>query len=233
MALNHLLDISNLGKNFGHIAALKNVSFHINDGEIVGLLGPNGSGKTTLIKIIAGLINNYDGNVLVLGDKIGIESKSKIAYLPDVFFISPSWNAHKAMEYFADFFDDFDKNKAASLLKELDIPLYSSFSSLSKGTKEKLQLILMLSRKAKLYIFDEPIAGVDPVARDSIFELILKNYNTDASILISTHLVFSVEKILTSAIFLKCGEVVEQGNITDLKQKYNNKNLEEIFKEIF
>lgn len=229
----YLLEINNLSKNFGQINALNNVSLNINSGEIVGLLGPNGSGKTTLIKIITGLINNYKGNVIILGNKVGIESKSKVAYLPDVNFISPSWSANKAIEYFADFFNDFDKDKANSILKDLNIPLNASFKSLSKGTKEKLELSLILSRKAQLYIFDEPIAGVDPVARDLIFKLILENYNKEASVIISTHLIFSVEKILSSAIFLKYGEVVECDSIANLKEKYNNKNLEEIFKEIF
>lgn len=231
--MDYLLEINNLSKNFGQINALNNVSLNINSGEIVGLLGPNGSGKTTLIKIITGLINNYKGDVIILGDKVGIESKSKVAYLPDVNFISPSWSANKAIGCFADFFDDFDKDKANSILKDLNIPLNTSFKSLSKGTKEKLELSLILSRKAQLYIFDEPIAGVDPVARDLIFKLILENYNKEASVIISTHLIFSVEKILSSAIFLKYGEVVEHDSITNLREKYNDKNLEEIFKEIF
>ncbi|RAX53888.1 ABC transporter ATP-binding protein [Helicobacter sp. 16-1353] len=231
--MDYLLEINALSKNFHQTNALNNISFNIGSGEIVGLLGPNGSGKTTLIKIITGLINNYEGKVLVLGKKIGVESKSKVSYLPDVNFIPSSWNADKAIRYFADFFDDFDKNKAISLLKDLNIPFNTAFKSLSKGTKEKLQLILILSRNAQLYIFDEPIAGVDPIARDLIFELILKNYNKEASLIISTHLVFSVERILSSAIFLKYGEIIEQGSIVELKQKYNSKNLEEIFKEIF
>lgn len=231
--MDYILEISNLTKNFGKINALNNISLEIKKGEIIGLLGPNGSGKTTLIKIISGLINNYEGRVLLLGNKIGVESKSKIAYLPDVNFISPSWNVHKTLHYFADFFDDFDKSKAISLLRDLNISLDSTFKTLSKGTKEKLQLILILSRSAELYIFDEPIAGVDPVARDLIFKLILDNYNKDASVIISTHLVFSIEKILTSAIFLKYGNVIAFDSINNLKEKYENKNLEEIFKELF
>ncbi|MDE6886530.1 MAG: ABC transporter ATP-binding protein [Helicobacteraceae bacterium] len=231
--MDYILEISNLTKNFGKINALNDVSLEIKKGEIIGLLGPNGSGKTTLIKIISGLINNYEGRVLLLGNKIGVESKSKIAYLPDVNFISPSWSVHKSLHYFADFFDDFDKSKAISLLKDLNISLDSTFKTLSKGTKEKLQLILILSRSAELYIFDEPIAGVDPVARDLIFKLILENYNKDASVIISTHLVFSIEKILTSAIFLKYGNVIAFDSINNLKEKYENKNLEEIFKELF
>ncbi|RDU61642.1 ABC transporter ATP-binding protein [Helicobacter sp. MIT 14-3879] len=231
--MSPLLEVTNLSKNFSTINALNNVSFNINSGEVVGLLGPNGSGKTTLIKIIVGLINNYEGEVILLGDKINIESKAKIAYLPDVNFITDSWSVNKCIGYFVDFFDDFDKHKAISLLKDCNISLDYKFKSLSKGTKEKLQLILILSRKAELYIFDEPIAGVDPVARDIIFNLILENYSKDASIIISTHLIFSVQNILSSAIFLKYGEIIANDSIVNLKNRFNNDNLEEIFKELF
>lgn len=231
--MEYVLEVKNLSKNFGNINALNNVSFNINSGEIVGLLGPNGSGKTTLIKIITGLINNYEGNVLVYGSKVGTTTKKCTAYLPDGNFIPPSWSVFRCISYFADFFDDFDKTKSISLLKDCDISLNSQFKTLSKGTKEKLQLILTLSRKAGLYIFDEPIAGVDPVARDLIFKLILENYNKDASVLISTHLISSVESILSSAVFIKYGEIIEFDSITNLKDRFDGKDLESIFKELF
>ena len=229
----YALEVRNLSKRFGSINALNNISFNINNGEIVGLLGPNGSGKTTLLKIITGLINNYEGDVLVYGNKVGIATKKYTAYLPDCNFISPSWSVFYSISYFADFFDDFDKVKAISLLKDCNISLNSTFKSLSKGTKEKLQLVLILSRKAGLYILDEPIAGVDPIARDLIFKLILENYNKEASILISTHLISSVESILSSAIFLKYGEIIESSKVADLKERFENKDLESIFKELF
>lgn len=230
--MDYILEIKNLSKNYGSNNALNNINININKGEIVGLLGPNGSGKTTLLKIISGLISNYQGKVLLLGNHIGIETKKKISFLPDSNFIPLSWSVHKAVEFYSEFFDDFDKSKAISLLKSLNINLESKFKSLSKGTKEKLQLILILSRQAELYIFDEPIAGVDPVARDVIFKLILENYNKDASVIISTHLVSSVEQILSSVIFLRYGEILAQDSIANLREKYN-KNLEEIFKELF
>lgn len=231
--MSYVLEVKNLSKNFGNINALNGISFNINNGEIAGLLGPNGAGKTTLIKIITGFINNYEGNVLVCGNKVNTITKQYVAYLPDNNFIPSSWSVFRCVSYFADFFDDFDKVKAISLLKDCNIPLSSSFKSLSKGIKEKMQLILILSRKARLYIFDEPIAGVDPVARDLIFKLILENYDKDSSILISTHLISSVESILSSAIFIKHGEIIEFGSISDLKAKFDGNDLESIFKELF
>lgn len=228
-----VLEVKNLSKNFGNINAINDISFNINSGEIVGLLGPNGSGKTTLIKIITGLINNYDGKVLVYGNKVGVNTKKYTAYLPDSNFIPSSWSVFRCISYFADFFDDFDKTKSISLLKDCNISLNSTFKTLSKGTKEKLQLILTLSRKAGLYILDEPIAGVDPVARDLIFKLILENYNKEAPMLISTHLISSIESILSSAIFIKYGEIIEYDNVVNLKEKFGSKDLESIFKELF
>ena len=231
--MGYALEVQNLSKNFGNINAINNISFNINSGEIVGILGPNGSGKTTLMKIITGLVNNYEGKVLVYGNKIGINTKKTTAYLPDSNFIPPSWSVWRCISYFADFFDDFDKAKSISLLKECNISLDSTFKTLSKGTKEKLQLILILSRKAGLYILDEPIAGVDPLSRDLIFKLILENYNKDAPVVISTHLISNIESILTSAVFIKYGEIIEFDSITNLKEKFENKDLESIFKELF
>ncbi len=231
--MSYILEVQNLSKNFGSTNVLNNVSFNISDGEIVGLLGPNGSGKTTLIKIITGLINNYEGSVVVCGNKINVTTKQYTAYLPDSNFIPSAWSVFRCISYFSDFFDDFDRVKSISLLKDCNIPLNLSFGALSKGTKEKLQLILTLSRRAKLYIFDEPIAGVDPVARDLIFKLILDNYDKNASLLISTHLISSVESILSSAIFIKYGEIIECDSITNLKERFDNKDLESIFKELF
>lgn len=227
-----ILEIENLSKNFGATNALNNINLKINRGEIIGLLGPNGSGKTTLLKIINGLINNYDGKIKVLGKPLSVESKGKISFLPDSNFIAESWSVATTIEFFSDFFDDFNKAKAISLLKELDINMTMPFKSLSKGTKEKLQLVLILSREAEIYMFDEPIAGVDPKARDMIFKLILENYNKNASIIISTHLVRDVEQILSSVIFLRYGEIITQDSIDSLKVKHSDKSLEDIFKDI-
>ena len=230
--MDYVLEIRDLSKNYGATNALNNVNLKIERGEIVGLLGPNGSGKTTMLKIINGLVNNYNGEVRILGQNLNVESKGKVAFLPDSNFVPQSWSIARLLEFFGDFFDDFNKARALALFREIDINLDSRFKSLSKGTKEKVQLCLILSRDAEIYMFDEPIAGVDPKARDLIFRLILDNYNKDASIIISTHLVRDVESILSSAIFLRYGEVVAYDSLANLKAKYGDKNLEDIFKEL-
>lgn len=230
--MDYVLEIRDLSKNYGATNALNNVNLKIERGEIIGLLGPNGSGKTTLLKIINGLVNNYNGEVRILGQNLNIKSKGKVAFLPDSNFVPQSWSIARLLEFFGDFFDDFNKSRALALFRELDINLDLRFKSLSKGTKEKVQLCLILSRDAEIYMFDEPIAGVDPKARDLIFRLILDNYNKDASIIISTHLVRDVESILSSAIFLRYGEVIAFDSLANLKAKYGDKNLEDIFKEL-
>ena len=230
--MDYVLEIRDLSKNYGATNALNNINLKIERGEIVGLLGPNGSGKTTMLKIINGLVNNYNGEVRILGQNLNVESKGKVAFLPDSNFVPQSWSIARLLEFFGDFFDDLNKARALALFREIDINLDSRFKSLSKGTKEKVQLCLILSRDAEIYMFDEPIAGVDPKARDLIFRLILDNYNKDASIIISTHLVRDVESILSSAIFLRYGEVVAYDSLANLKAKYGDKNLEDIFKEL-
>ncbi len=230
--MDYVLEIRDLSKNYGATNALNNVNLKIKRGEIIGLLGPNGSGKTTLLKIINGLVNNYNGEVRILGQNLNVKSKGKVAFLPDSNFVPQSWSIARLLEFFGDFFDDFNKSRALALFRELDINLDLRFKSLSKGTKEKVQLCLILSRDAEIYMFDEPIAGVDPKARDLIFRLILDNYNKDASIIISTHLVRDVESILSSAIFLRYGEVIAFDSLANLKAKYGDKNLEDIFKEL-
>lgn len=230
--MDYVLEIRDLSKNYGATNALNNVNLKIERGEIIGLLGPNGSGKTTLLKIINGLVNNYNGEVRILGQNLNVKSKGKVAFLPDSNFVPQSWSIARLLEFFGDFFDDFNKSRALALFRELDINLDLRFKSLSKGTKEKVQLCLILSRDAEIYMFDEPIAGVDPKARDLIFRLILDNYNKDASIIISTHLVRDVESILSSAIFLRYGEVIAFDSLANLKAKYGDKNLEDIFKEL-
>ena len=230
--VDNIISIRNLTKDYSDVRALNNVSIDILPSRIIGLLGPNGSGKTTLIKILAGLIKNYEGNVLINGNKPGLEAKKITAYLPDVNFIPDEWNTKYAIEYFKDFFDDFNVEKANFLIDKLKIRKYQKFKHLSKGTKDKVQLILTLSRDAKLYLFDEPIAGVDPATRDFIFQLILENYNKDASIIISTHLINDAEKILDDVIFLKDGEIKL---FSDAKKvvEYHQKTIDELFREVF
>ncbi len=231
--MENFIEINGVSKYYGSTIALNNISLTIPSGEIVGLLGVNGSGKTTLLKILANLINDYSGKVLIDGKCPSAETKQYVALLPDVSFISPSWNVSNAVAYFADFFSDFDKNKAINLLKDFKIPLNMQFKSLSKGTKEKLQLILIMSRNARLYMFDEPIAGVDPIARDVIINLIMQHYNKDSSIIISTHLVNSVGSIADSCVFMKYGEIVLHERLDFLQERFNKNSLEEIFKEIY
>ncbi len=230
---NYIVQIKNLNKFYGKkFCALHDVNLNIESGKIVGLLGPNGAGKTTMIKILSGMIQNYQGEVLIDNKKIGIETKKLVSYLPDSDFFDPSWKVSYALEYYSAFFKDFDKEKALNLISQLDLDLNKKFSKLSKGTKEKLQLIMTLSRKAKLYIFDEPIAGVDPAARDLIFKLILDNCAKDSTIIISTHLISDAEKILDDYIFIKKGSIVESGNVKQVREE-KGKTIDEIFREEF
>lgn len=229
---NIFLKTINLTKRYGDVLALDGVSVSLEKGKIYGFLGPNGAGKTTFIKIISGLIRNYTGEIYINDRPLSLQSRKIISYLPDQEFISGNWTIEYALEYYGDFFEDFDKLKALKLIELLDLPLKKTFKTLSKGTREKLQLILCLSRKADLYIFDEPIAGVDPAARDVIFKLILENYNKEGSIIISTHLISDAEKILDDFFFIKKGKIVKSGNVKQIKEE-KGKSLDEIFREEF
>ena len=230
--MSNLVEIKDLFKRYGDVVALNHINLSLEKGKIYGLLGPNGAGKTTLIKILAGLIRNYQGEVKVNDKLLGIESRKVISYLPDHQSFADHWTISYAVEYYGDFFEDFDKEKALNLIKQLDVPLNKTFKTLSKGTKEKLQLILCLSRQAELYIFDEPIAGVDPAARDLIFKLILENYNQNGSIVISTHLISDAESILDEFFFIKRGMIVNQGNVKNIKEE-KQMTLDQIFREEF
>lgn len=227
-----IINTRNLTKNFGNTTALNNVSVDIPKGKIIGLLGPNGSGKTTLIKIITGLLMKYEGTVLIDGNMPGPLSKSKVAYLPDCNFLEEAWTVNDAIVYFKDFFADFDESKALNLFAKLGIITSSKIKNLSKGNKEKVHLILILSRNADLYIFDEPIAGVDPAARDLIFQLILENYNKNGSVIMSTHLISDAEPILDYALFLKEGSLALFDTVENIKNT-NNKTLDELFREMY
>ena len=227
-----IISIKSLTKKYGDFVALDNVSLEIPKGKIIGLLGPNGSGKTTLIKVLTCLLNKYEGKVLIDGNEIGIETKKIVSYLPDRNVLPGKMKIKDIVEYFGDFFDDFEKDYAIKLLTSLDIDLNRKFCQLSKGMKEKVQLALVLSRKAKLYIFDEPIAGVDPAARDVIFELIMNSKREEASIIICTHLISEVESILDYAIFLKNGVVTLRNDVESIRLN-SGKSLNEIFKEVY
>ncbi len=227
-----LLKCINLCKNYGPIKALDNVNFTIEKGRIVGLLGTNGSGKTTLIKIINELLVPSSGEILINGNKPGVESKKIISYLPERTYLPDNKKVKEIINYFEDFYKDFSKERALKLLKELDISEESKLKQLSKGTREKVQLVLVMSRDADLYVLDEPIGGVDPVARDKILDLILKNFKEGASILISTHLIADIERILDDVIFINQGKIILTSSADELRNKYNT-SVEGAFKEVF
>lgn len=230
--MSSLLKVNSLTKKYGNITALNNLSFELESGHITGLLGPNGSGKTTLIKTICGLLVPTAGEVTVKGNPIGVESKKVISYLPDTTYLGKSASVEGTINYFKDFYEDFDTSRAYDMLGKLGIDPRSKLRTLSKGTKEKVQLILVMSRRADLYILDEPIAGVDPAARDYILDTIITNYDENASILISTHLISDIENILDEVIFLKQGNLVRQSSVDEIRSS-EGKSVDGLFREVF
>lgn len=227
-----LLECRSLTKCFGKKKALDNVDLTIESGKIVGLLGPNGSGKTTFIKIANGLLTKSSGQILIDGHAPGIETKKAVSYLPDRITL-PEWmNAEGLMNYYRDFFADFRKDAAKRMLSELGIDTKQPIKALSKGTREKVQLIMTMSRKAKLYLLDEPIGGVDPATRDYIIKTIITNYDPEASVIISTHLIADVEKVLDEVVFLKDGKVSLTSTADGLREEYG-KSVDEVFREVF
>ena len=227
-----LLEVSHITKSYGNNKVLDDVTFSIPKGKIVGLLGPNGSGKTTLIKLINDLLKEDSGTIKVEGLDLGVETKKLISYLPDKNYLNNNMTVLELLNYFKDFYEDFRIDKAKELIGKLDLDLNQKLKTMSKGTKEKVQLILVMSRKAKLYILDEPIGGIDPAARDYIINTILTNFSNDASLLISTHLISDLEKVLDEVIFLKNGKVVRTGS-TDNIRKVTNKSINDLFREEF
>ena len=227
------IDIKNLQKSYFNHKALKGINLEINQGEIVGLFGPNGSGKTTLIKVLANLLMRYEGDVLIDGKKPGIETKSIVSYLPDVNYLEEKWSVLECVRVFEKFYSDFDSNRAKLLLGKFNIDLKSKVKTLSKGNKEKLQVILVLSRRAKLYLFDEPIAGVDPASRDVIFNLIMQNYDKEATVILSTHLISDIEEITNRVIFINEGKIFLDNTKENLQEIYPGKTIDQIFRELF
>lgn len=227
-----ILEAKNLNKSYFKKKALNNLNLSIEKGRVVGVLGPNGSGKTTFIKIAAGILRQSSGEILIDNHEPGVYTKSVISYLPDRNYL-PKWmKVEDAINYFNDFYGDFDRNKAYELLDFMKLERGMKVTSLSKGMTEKLHLTLVLSRKAKLYILDEPIAGVDPVARDKILDAIINNYNEDSSMLITTHLVRDIERVFDDVVFINNGEVVLSGNAEILREE-KNKSIDELYKEVF
>ncbi len=227
-----LVECKNLSKDYGMKKALDNVSFQIPTGRIVGLLGSNESGKTTLIKMINELLVPTSGEILIKGKKPGIESKKVISYLPERSYLPYDKKVSEIISYFKDFYSDFNVEKAYQLLNELGIKKEDKLKQMSKGTKEKVQLVLVMSREADIYILDEPIGGVDPVARDQILDLILKNFKEGASLIISTHLIADIEKILDDVIFIHQGRILLNASADEVRNKYHS-SIENAFKEVF
>lgn len=227
-----ILECSGLTKHFGTKKALHNVSLRIEPGRIVGLLGPNGSGKTTLLKLCNGLITPTDGAVLINGMAPGVETKKLVSYLPEQTYLNDWMKVSEILAFFGDFYADFNVKKAQEMLVSLHIDGQERLKTLSKGTKEKVQLILVMAREAKLYLLDEPIGGVDPAARDYILNTIIRNYNPEAAVVISTHLIAEIEQVLDDVIFLRGGEVALQSTAEAIREE-KGMSVDGLFREVF
>ena len=230
--MSALLECKNLTKAYGNRLALNQLNFSLEPGHIIGLLGPNGSGKTTLIKLINGLLTPTSGELYVGESPVGVESKKIVSYLPDHTYLDSNMKVRDMLDYFEDFYADFDTKRAYDMLAKLQINPNDKLKTMSKGTKEKVQLILVMSRRAQLYILDEPIAGVDPAARDYILDTILSNYDENATILISTHLIADIENILDQVIFIQNGQIRLQSSVDDIRSN-EGKSVDALFREVF
>lgn len=227
-----LIVCQGLSKHFGLKRALDEIDLTLGRGKIIGLLGPNGSGKTTWIKLLCGLLQPTRGTVTIDGHRPDTYTKSIISYLPDRMYFADWMNAGDLLDYFADFYPDFDRKKAESMCSSMGILKKDRIKTMSKGTKEKLQLAVVMSRRAQLYLLDEPIAGVDPAAREYILQTILTNYNAEGTVIISTHLISDVEKVLDEAIFLKDGQLVCYDTVDHIRET-QGKSVDALFREIF
>ena len=227
-----VLECKALTKNYGHVAALDGVDFAVEPGRIVGLLGPNGSGKTTLIKLANGLLTPTSGEILVCGIAPGKESHALVSYLPERTSI-PTWmTTNQLLDFYQDFYADFRRDAAEEMLQHLNIQPRQRVKQMSKGTREKVQLIMVMSRAAKLYLLDEPIGGVDPATRDYILSTIIGNYNPEAAVVISTHLISDVEKVLDDVIFINQGRVMLQSSVDQIREE-KGMSVDELFREVF
>ena len=227
-----LIEIKNLTKKYDKKVALNNVNLTIPRGKIIGLLGKNGAGKTTLIKLINDLLTPTTGEILINGNKVGVETKKIISYLPEKTYLNTQMKVSEVITYFEDFYEDFDPKKAKKLLKDLDLDINEHLSKMSKGMQEKVQLVLVMSRNADLYILDEPLGGVDPATRDYILDTILSNFKENASVIISTHLISDIERILDEVVFIDKGKIVLQSDADKLRKK-ENASIDEIFRRSF
>lgn len=230
--MENIVTFNNVRKSYGNKEALKNINLEIPKGRIVGLLGPNGSGKSTMIKLINGLLTPNEGEVLIKGIKPSKESKKIVSYLSERTYLNDWMKVKDIIEFFKDFYADFDEERANAMLKDLSIDTNEKLKTMSKGTKEKVQLILVMSRKADIYILDEPIGGVDPAARSYILKTILTNYNENSTLLIATHLISEIENICDDVIFISKGNIVLQGQVDEIREE-KGKSIDALFREEF
>ena len=230
--MESIVTSTGLTKKYGKLEALKNFSLDIPKGQIVGLLGPNGSGKTTFIKLACGLLTPTSGTISICNNNIGVQSKLDVSYLPDQEYLNDWMKVSQLINMFTDFYSNFNTEKAYQMLERLSINPALRLKTLSKGNKEKVQLILTMARDAKLYLLDEPIGGVDPAARDYILQTIISNYNPNSTILISTHLISEVEEILNSFVFIKNGELIRQSTVQEIRES-EYKTVDALFREEF
>ena len=227
-----IFECRGLCKRFGNVQALDDVDLRVEPGRVVGLLGPNGSGKTTLIKLANGLLTPSSGELLIYGEKPGPETKALVSYLPDRETLAEWMSAKQLMDFFEDFYQDFDRDRAMEMLLRLNIDPAMRIKQMSKGTREKVQLIMVMSRKAGLYLLDEPIGGVDPATRDYILDTIIRNYNPEAAVIISTHLIADVEQVLDDVIFINGGRVVLQSSVDQIREE-KGMSVDAYFREVF
>jgi len=230
--MNAILECNNIKKSFGSKHALTGIDLKVERGRIVGLLGPNGSGKTTLIKLANALLVPTSGEILIDGKKPGVETKKVVSYLPEKTYLNNWMSIQQIIEFFSDFYSDFNSEKAYDMLKRLNLDPKEKLKNLSKGNKEKVQLILVMSREAQLYLLDEPIGGVDPAARDYILETIISNYNENATVIISTHLISDIEKILDDVVFIKDGGIILTSTVDNIRDE-KGKSVDALFREVF
>lgn len=230
--MSTILECNGLSKTFGNKKALDGIDLKLESGRIIGLLGPNGSGKTTLIKLANNLLTPTSGEISIDGMKPGIKTKAVVSYLPEKTYLNDWMNVRQIIGLFSDFYNDFNTKKAYDMLKRLNINADDKLKTMSKGTKEKVQLILVMSREARLYLLDEPIGGVDPAARDYILDTIISNYNENATVLISTHLISDIEKILDHAVFINNGKVVMSASVDEIRDE-KGKSVDALFREVF
>ena len=230
--MNCVLTTHNLTKTYGGSLALQELNLKLPAGKIIGLLGPNGSGKTTLLKLAAGLLTPTKGRIEIDGKPVGPETKAIVSYLPDRTYLRNNQKVAEQLDFFQDFYLDFDRTRAEAMLFDLGISPETRFGTLSKGNKEKVQLVLVMSRRAKLYLLDEPIGGVDPAARDYILRTIITNYDPEATVIISTHLIADVEQVLDGFVFLWNGRAIRSGEVDAVREE-SGKSLDELFREVF